>query len=172
VEISSIGAWVLAAVFGWASVNKLVGPRQWLRTVGAYRLGRASTGVAVAVPLAELLVPLSVAFGGVDLAAALALALLASFSVGVLRARGVNGDRLPCGCFGAASARDYRMMLARNAVLAVVAGVVVLAPGDSARVVSPVEDDLLPAVLALLGAVAALVTLWRASTALREGRRL
>ncbi|HSL58659.1 MAG TPA: MauE/DoxX family redox-associated membrane protein [Acidimicrobiales bacterium] len=92
-------ALLLALVFVVAGVAKLVRPR---RTATAFALlGLPIPRVlALVVPLAEILVAaLLVAAPSVGGAAALvALAFFTTLIVGKLR----RGDRVPCGCFGAA----------------------------------------------------------------------
>jgi hypothetical protein len=92
--------------------------------------------------------------GRTKMGGALTLALLAAFSGSVLYAQQRRGDRLPCGCFGRATERDYRLMLARNALLAALGGALVLFRDDVwfARDLSaPSAGDLLPILLVLTG---------------------
>lgn len=129
--------------------------------------------LSVGVPAAEAGVPVLVLFDRSRAAAALALALLALFSLALLRARALRGDRLPCGCFGRAGERDYRLMLARNGSLGVLAGTV-LAAGRDVRVLeelgAPDASEVIPAALALLGIVVLAWLAWTLSSTVRGGR--
>lgn len=149
---------VLAATFGWAAAAKLVAWTRWRTAVSGYGLpGALRTLAAPVVPLAELAVGSLLLIGRTRVAAALTIALLASFSGAVLLGQARRGDRLPCGCFGGAGERDYRVMLARNAVLGLMAASLLA----SARDVSvtegwsaPAAGDLVPAGLVALGLAA------------------
>jgi hypothetical protein len=148
-----VASLLLAAVFGWASLAKVLGPGTWRRALEGYRLPAPIAWVAlVAVPTAEAAVTILLLAGSITFGAGLALVLLSAFSIAVIRARRSVGDRLPCGCFGGQRLRDARLMLARNTALAVVAGVAVLerrAPAFS----PPSTEDLVPALLTVIGAV-------------------
>jgi methylamine utilization protein MauE len=125
-----IAAGLLGAVFAWAGIAKLVRWTTWRTGLRRYRLGRAESAAAVTVPVLELMVVAGL-IGGFSLAAAaLTLALLAGFCLAVLRARSAEGDRLPCNCFGADSAHDYRTMLLRNGLLGIPAAVILLSGED------------------------------------------
>ena len=148
-------AGALAIVFGWASVAKLLRPRRWRAALDGYRLpSPVARSASLGVPGAEAAVAGLVVAGATRSGAALALALLAAFSLAVVRARHLAGDRLPCGCFGRAAVRDYRTMLIRNALLALLAAVVLLAGRDIALgrgLDVPSSGELIPAALLCLG---------------------
>jgi hypothetical protein len=110
----------LGAVFAWAALSKVVRFRRWRADMETYRLP-GEQALAVAVPLAEGAVPLLALTGRPVAAALVALGLLAGFSFAILRARRLAGDRLPCGCFGGTTRRDFRLLLARNGALALLA---------------------------------------------------
>ncbi|MGI8773540.1 MAG: MauE/DoxX family redox-associated membrane protein [Actinomycetota bacterium] len=163
-------AWKLAALllvvtFSWSAVVKAVRPRLWRETLARYRLPRPLGGAGLfGAPLLELAVAAGVVAGLVHPAGALALGLLAGFSLAVLRLRSIEGDRLPCGCFGKTTARDYRLILARNGLLAAAAAVVLSAPRDAdlfSGLAAPRPSELVPAFLVLLGIALAL---WLAIT--------
>jgi Methylamine utilisation protein MauE len=124
-----LAAAVVAAAFGWAAFAKLAGFDRWRRALPAYRLGRFEPVARLGVPLVELGVAMLVMVGPPAVAGALALALLAGFSAAILRAQSGGGERLPCGCFGSASERDFRLMLLRNTFLALPAAVLAMS-GD------------------------------------------
>jgi hypothetical protein len=162
---------LLAATFAWAGVIKVVRRHRWRDALRRYRLGRTLERAAfVAVPAAELLVVALFLSGAVKAAAALSVALVAGFSLAVVRARGFEGDSLPCGCFGGDERRDYRDMLVRNALLAAVAGIVLIAaPVGDGVASAPVAADAVPAALALGGIGLALWVASRAGRFLRRG---
>ena len=90
--------------------------------------------------------------GATRAGAALVLALVAGFSLAILRAHAALGSRLPCGCFGSTRDRDYRVLLARNAVLATAAGGLLIFGRDvSGYPPAPTSDAWLAAVLAVAG---------------------
>ncbi|MDQ3783783.1 MAG: hypothetical protein M3360_02725 [Actinomycetota bacterium] len=166
---------LLAAMFAWAAAAKAVWPAGWREAVGGFGLGqRAEPLVSVVVPVVELAVALTILWASARAGAALALALLAAFSAAVVRARSRQGDLLPCGCFGRATVRDYRTMLARNVVGGGLAAVVLLA-GDQAGILAaagaPSGPELIPAALTCLGTVLVGWTLWRAGVLRGGGRR-
>ena len=161
---------VLAVVFAWAAIAKLAGFGRWRDSLRSYGIASPFGGaVAAAVPVAELAVPGFIAGGRPVDAAVLALGLLACFSIAIVWARRRLGTRLPCGCFGGPKRRDWRLMLARNAVLAAVAGAVAATGasyGTGARVVLPRPEGgaALPILLAFLGLA---VVAWAAYEAVR-----
>ena len=164
-----LAAAVVAAVFGWAALAKALGPHAWLRALGAYGLPSAVRGAAaVGVALAESAVAIAFVAGPPTFASAMALGLLAAFSLAVLRGRALHGDRLPCGCFGSSARRDWRSMLARNIALA---GLAAIAFVQRANVPLPTARDPLPAVLTAVGVILVVLLVGRASDALRQDRR-
>ena len=164
--LAFLAALALAAMFGWAAVAKVVWPTGWRAAVGGFGLGGPTEQmVAVGVPVAELAVASTILWGSARAGAALALALLAAFSAAVVRARARQGDRLPCGCFGRVTVRDYRTMLGRNALGGALTAIVLLSGvqvGILEGAVAPSGPELLPAALICLGTILAGWTLWRA----------
>ncbi|MDQ3957273.1 MAG: hypothetical protein M3273_03005 [Actinomycetota bacterium] len=151
----SVVTFFLALAFGWAALAKAFRPSAWRRALRGYRLpGPVETIAAWAVPAAEALVAGLLIGGPARAGGALAVALLSAFSIAILRARRLGGGKLPCGCFGGAGSRDYRLMLVRNALLGGLAGAALLLPEETLRPLDAPEGvDLLPAVLAFLGIV-------------------
>jgi hypothetical protein len=146
-----IASLVLAVVLVWASLAKLVGWRAWRDALRAYGLGPATrAGAAVAVPVVEAGTALLLVAGRARLGGALSLLLLSAFSLAILRARARTGDAVPCGCFGRADERDHRLLLARNALLGALAGLVLLG-GPSLAEPRAGGGELLPATLAAAG---------------------
>jgi hypothetical protein len=161
----------LGGVFAWAAAAKVVAPGRWREALVAYRLGVVERPALVGAPLAEAAVVILVLMGVPAHASALALALLGAFSGAILRARGVHGRRLPCGCFGGSKARDVRVLLARNLLLGLLA-TAVLVTGASLPLVhwarTPAAGELLPASLAVAGLSLALWLTRRAAATLRR----
>jgi hypothetical protein len=149
---SGLAPVALSAVMAWAAVAKAANADAWRAALAIHvRIRSMRTIVAAAVPAAEAgaaaLLLLDPPAGG-----AVTLGLLGAFTTALIRARAVAGDRLPCGCFGRARTRDVRLSLARNAGLAALALLVLLAPsGPLPSPTLPRGGDLLPAALAALG---------------------
>ncbi|MQB01617.1 MAG: hypothetical protein GEU78_15230 [Actinobacteria bacterium] len=167
---SALASYALALTFAWAAVAKAVRPSAWSSSLSGYGFsGSLARVVAVAVPGVEAGVAVLSVAGLRSIGAALALALLSGFSFAILQATRTRGSRLPCGCFGGTKERDFRLMLLRNALLAVLAAVVLV--GRQVRPVSvhgTVEG--VPLVLSVAGAAVICWTLWQVVSSLR-GRR-
>jgi hypothetical protein len=161
---------LLAAVFAWAGLIKLARPTAWRSALQAYALPPKVRPVAARiVPAAEIGVAAVLAFGALRLGSAAALAMLGAFSIAILRARRFHGSTLPCGCFGAVRSRPVRHLLARNALLAALGVVAMLAPWGGAPIALPGTSQILPALLTAAGAgLVALAA--REVAALRESR--
>lgn len=163
---------LVVATFLWAAVAKAVNFRGWRRALGGYRLPRpAEPLAAVGVPVVELACAATILFASIKAGAALSLSLLALFCAAILRARTGAGDRLPCGCFGGAEARDYRAMLARNGLLGAACGVILLGPEEGAllsSVEAPGASEILPLVLVGAGVVVASWTVRQAMGSMRR----
>jgi len=146
-------ALALAIAFAWAAISKLASFQRWRRALKGYALPSSLERAALlGTPALEAVTVGLILTGPLEVAGALSLALLAGFSVVVLRARVTQGDRLPCGCFGGTTERDYRLMLVRNAVLGLPAGALMLS-GNSGlidRLESFEGSDALPFGLVLL----------------------
>jgi len=152
---SGLAAATVAAAFAWAGFAKILRPSAWRRALGSYRLGALRPFTASIVPVFELAVPVLIAAGRIAAGSELALAMLGAFSLAVLRARRLSGDRLACGCFGRSRVRDYRAILARNAALAAIAVAAVAGrhAESTAALHRPGGAEILPAALAALGLV-------------------
>jgi hypothetical protein len=118
-QVAAACQWFLSVVFAGAAVTKLGGYDRFLRTLTPipWLSLRAARITARAIPLLELvLVVLLLAVSRIG--AGVALATLAVFSAVVARELAA-GREFRCGCFGAASAGPAgKPILARNAVLA------------------------------------------------------
>jgi hypothetical protein len=132
-------ALLLALVLAWAALAKAWRPGMWRSALARYGIsGTLSVVAAVGVPLAEITVAGTLALGAAPLGAVGALALLSGFSLAVMTARHRVGERVPCGCFGDSTERDYRVLLLRNGLLGLTASLVLLSgigraiPGGSA----------------------------------------
>ncbi|CAN5459396.1 hypothetical protein BH18ACT16_BH18ACT16_06870 [soil metagenome] len=153
--LSQICAALLAGVFAWAAVAKVFRPKAWLQALDRYGLSSAlRVPVALGVPLAEALVTGLLVAGLLQAGAALALALVAAFSL-LLARLGTDGrSRVPCGCFGGVTERSLRLLLGRNAVLVCLAtAVLAVKPQDwpSWPGRMPLVSEAAPAALVLLG---------------------
>ena len=150
-----MAAIALGVTFGWAALAKLTRFGSWRSALVAYRLPPGPFAAAlVAVPVAEAGVAASVFAGLVRPGAALAIAMFSLFTAAIARARAITGDRVPCGCFGALKDRDYRVLLVRNALLGIAAGVVLVRAGDGAPLNglgTPNGSEIVPAVLIVAG---------------------
>ncbi len=148
---------LLAVAFFWAAIAKASRPAAWRAALLAYRLpGPLVVPALVLVPVAEITAGVLLSAGGIasKTGAALSIALLGGFSLAVLHARRLQGDRLPCGCFGGSGSRDFRLMLVRNAALGAVAAAILLVPAVARyELEAPGASQLLPALLVALGVV-------------------
>lgn len=126
--VSGIAALVLGVAFAWAAAAKAVRYPQWREALARYEVPAAALRVATpGVPAVELAVALLLLSGSFVPGAALSVALLAAFSMVLVRARALHGDRLPCGCFGRTTERDVRAMLLRNGSLGFCAALILIA---------------------------------------------
>jgi len=165
---------VLSVVFAWSACAKLLRVQEWFAALAAYRLpGPLERTARVAVPVVELLVPTLFVVGNVRAGAALVVALVGTFSLAVLRARSLEGDRVPCGCFGRAKVRDYRLLLVRNSILGALAAALLLAGEDVALfdgVGAPNSSEFVPVTLSVMGLLAAGWAVWAAGSSFRKGQ--
>jgi uncharacterized membrane protein YphA (DoxX/SURF4 family) len=121
----------IALVFAWSAVAKILRFADWSALLRRYGLPRFLEAAArLLVPVSELAVAAALLLGALRLGAAAALLLLAAFFLGILRARSLQGDKLPCGCFGKTKTRDYRLTLFRNGALGLLSGIVLLSGED------------------------------------------
>ncbi|HYZ47063.1 MAG TPA: MauE/DoxX family redox-associated membrane protein [Actinomycetota bacterium] len=168
-ELVQLSVAALGCVFAWAAIAKLIGWRRWRSALSRYRLGgRIESAAAIGVPVAEALVVGLLLWGDVRAGASVAVALVALFSLVLLRARAAQGDRLPCGCFGGASTRDYRSMLARNALLATAAAIILSGGSSAISWTVPSGSDLLAALLTSIGLVLIAWIAWQTRASLRK----
>ncbi|MGH2527235.1 MAG: MauE/DoxX family redox-associated membrane protein [Actinomycetota bacterium] len=172
-DLGGVAAVALAIAFGWAGVSKVVRARRWRRSLQSYGFGGGfERTVAVGVPLLELGIGVIPFLGLPSTAGVVSLGVLGVFSVGIVAARIRNGPRLDCGCFGAARVRDYRLLLARNGALAIVALVAWRRGTDTwigADVVAPSGSELVPAALVALGLVLATLVVVATVRTVRRG---
>jgi hypothetical protein len=169
----ALAAAALTVTFGASAIAKLSGWSMWLRALRSYGLPEPLERLsAFAVPSAELLVALLPLLSLRSTAGLLALALLSAFSVAIVAARARGDRRIDCGCFGSARRRDYRVLLLRNGVLAILAAVAWRAEEDAWALRSlgvPRGSELIPAAITVVGLALAA---WVAAQAVRAlGRR-
>jgi hypothetical protein len=171
VPVAPLAAAALGAAFSWSVGAKIARPASWRRVLGAHGLPRwVQRASSIGVPVAEVATVGLVVMGMHRTAGFVALVILAAFSAAILRARRRFGDLVTCGCFGTSAARDYRILLLRNALLAGGAAIAAFSGVDAPRVSVPglpSAGDALPAALAVTGiAVAA----WMLASSLRSFR--
>lgn len=170
-DLGALAAAVLSVTFGVAAITKVTAWQRWRRSLTAYDVP-AARAVAVAVPVLESVVAFLPFLGFASVAGAVAIVLLGAFSIAIVTARVRRGRRLECGCFGGVRSRDYRVLLLRNAVLAVVAVAAWRwAPPRAALPFRlPTATELVPALLVALGSVAIASLAAVAARALRPPR--
>ena len=170
-DVADVAAAMLTVAFGAAGVSKVVASRRWRRALRAYAIPRPLVAaVLVGVPAAELVIAILLLFGLPATAGLGAAALLIVFSVAIVVARVGRGRQLACGCFGGVTTRDYRVLLARNALLGVAAGAAWVAGADRANLGSfsmPRGDEIVPAALVIAGLV---LSTWAVASAVRSLR--
>lgn len=141
--------------FGWAAAAKVFRFGSWRGALLRYRLpAPAFAAAAVVVPVAEVAIAVSIVAGLARPGAALTIALLSAFTAAIARARAITGDKVPCGCFGKMTERDYRVVLGRNVLLGMAAAVVLLRAGDHSPLegfAAPQAAEIVPAALVVTG---------------------
>ena len=166
----------LAVLLAWAAMAKVLRWSEWRAALAAYRLPpRLEVAAVAGTPVHELAVAGLLISPAPRAGAALTVALLAAFSLVVLRGRSIQGEKLPCGCFGRSSEHDYRTMLLRNALLGVLAAAVLVSDGEGSALAGlslPGGDELFPALLVALGVTAAAWTGYQVMSTARRGTRL
>lgn len=167
-----VAAAALSIAFGSAAVAKIAGRRRWARALASYRLGPLEGTVLVGVPVAELTLAALPFLGLVSTAGVVSLVALSVFSAAIVVGRVRVGRRLDCGCFGASRSRDYRLLLARNGALAVVAVVAWREGVDSwigGTLAAPSGSDLLPATIVAIGVALAMWVAVQTVVTVRRG---
>ncbi len=123
--------WVVAAVFLFAAIDKVLDPTSFATDIDNYRMvPDALIGpMAVALPLVEVLVGLALVTGvHARGAAVVAAAMLVAFAVAMIQAiaRGIDLD---CGCFGTVIETQVSWLtVARNVALTIACAVVAMGP--------------------------------------------
>jgi hypothetical protein len=171
-SVVRVAAGLLALLFAWAAAAKVIRFGSWRSELEGYALPRPLRHVAVGgVPLLESAVVALVLVGELPPAGALCIASVSAFSLAILRRRSVEGARFPCACFGRSTTRDYRVMLTRNLLVALM-GAVVMLGGSGVSVFdglrAPGPGELLPAVLVVAGVTLITWMVVQASTSLRR----
>jgi hypothetical protein len=164
----------LAGLWLWAALAKALRWAAWRKALAGYGLSAGLERFAAgATPIAELGVAAALLSPTPRAGAALSVALLAAFSLLVVRGRLLQGEKLPCGCFGGARERDYRSMLARNGLLGFMSAVVLVARHDGAPfdgISLPGASEVLPALLIALGVIVAAWMAYQFASARRGWR--
>ena len=167
--ISQFSLVCLASIFTWAAIAKVARPGRWRSALARYELGRPLERVAAfGVPIAEALTVVVLLWGDARVGAALVAALISLFSLAIVRAREMQGDRIPCGCFGRASTRDVKDLLARNAFLGLGAAIVLLSGRRELEWTFPGASELVATLLVVLGMVLIAWVVSQASNTLRR----
>ena len=170
-----IAAVLLATLFAWAALAKVVRHRAWSQALRGYKLpGAIEAAARSSVPVVEAAVALLLLVGETHTGAALCLVLVAGFSLVVFRTRRFVGDSLPCGCFGGSKETDYRTMLVRNGLLGGLAAVLLLSPRDVRPLDGlgiPSTGEALPAVLIAAGVALGAWIVHEVSVSARRGGR-
>lgn len=172
--VARIAPLLLALAFAWAAIAKLSGFDRWRTALAGYSLPSAiERPSAVLVPIVELAVAFVTIAVSVRIGAIAAVVLLALFSLAILRARAIKGDRLPCGCFGGSAERHYSTMMMRNAALAILAAIVLVSDTEPGAALSslPQGSDVVPAALVLAGVVLVGWVAMQTSRSLRRNGR-
>ncbi len=103
---STLAAAVLACAFAWAAAAKLVQFKAWGAALDGYRIPRSLHPVAlVGLPVAEIVVTVLLLAGPLKSGAALAVALVAVFSMAIIRARSLQETSCRAGASDGPSAR-------------------------------------------------------------------
>jgi hypothetical protein len=163
---------LLAATFGWSGSMKILRAERWRLDLISYRLNRPLRAAGfLLLPWVEVGIAGALVTGAARTGAVLAIGLLGIFCVVIVRARLLLGtDKLGCGCFGGARIHDYRLLLARNVALAMLAAVVASSGGDpsAARGLDLGGPSALLWLMSALGLVAVAWVLWQASQRMRR----
>lgn len=165
-------ALALSVIFAWSALAKFIRFDKWRAVLAGYRLpAPLELGARLLVPAVEVAVAVSLVTGAVRLGAASSLLLLAAFSIAILRAKALQGDKLPCGCFGKTKTRDYRFSLMRNAGLAVIAAALLFRGEDGSPLdglATPSGSEGIAAFLVIAGST---LTAWMVWNVMRIGKQ-
>lgn len=133
---------LLAAVFAYAAVPKLIDPGEFAAAIQNYRAVPDTFAgyLAVFVPAFELVIALGLLLPGYQRGAALlATLLLVAFGAAMAQARW-RGIDLSCGCFGAVlEAKVSWLTVARTLGLGALSGVVLFAARNEPRASEPLS---------------------------------
>jgi hypothetical protein len=171
---AELAAAVLGVAFAWSAASKLAARGRWERALAGHRLPASVERAARrGVPLAEGVVPVATALGFTRIAAWWGVFLLVAFSLALLRVSLRAGVRVPCGCFGGRRVVDVRVALLRNLGVGAVAALAATAPTVPRFTWPgvPAPGEILPMMLASVGAAVAGWTAWRAAVWLGRAAR-
>ncbi|MGH2735282.1 MAG: MauE/DoxX family redox-associated membrane protein [Actinomycetota bacterium] len=155
--VSIVAAVVLSVAFAWAALAKLLRYSQWQEALARYEFPHSVNPLLAAiVPFVELAAVALLLSVSIKAGAALSVAMLAGFSLAIMRARALQGEKLPCGCFGKTTERDWRLMLLRNSLLALPAALALLSANQGGIVenASVLRNEVVPVLLLALGLLA------------------
>lgn len=131
---------LLAGVFAWAAVPKLLEPGEFAMAIQNYRLvPEGLVGqLAVLVPVFELVIALGLLVPPYQRGAALLSTLMLLVFAGAMAQARWRGIDLSCGCFGAAlESKVSWLTVARTSALGLLSAVVLFAAGGPPRHVRP-----------------------------------
>ncbi len=133
-----LSAWIMGAVFLADALPKIFDPPGFAEALHAYHLlpAAALAPLALALPWLELLLALALILSIARRSAALLTLVLLAIFMGALALNLVRGNPVDCGCFGthpiarsvADRLADMRLDLARDALFALLAGLILLGP--------------------------------------------
>ena len=162
---------VLAVAFAWAGTAKLLTYRRWRAALERYELpGPFQIIIAPVVPVAELAIAAVILFVSPRVGTIASVGAIAAFSLAIMRARALHGDRLPCGCFGGSSERNYQTMIVRNAALGTLATIVLISRIRTGIGLppAPTAADAVPVALVIVGCAVGLWTALHVASSLRR----
>ena len=170
--VVTIASLLLAGVFAWSGFTKILRNERWRLDLITYRLNRPLRAAGfLLLPWIEVGVAGALVAGAGRTGAFLTLGLLAIFCFAIIRARILLGtDKMGCGCFGGTRFRDYRLLLARNVMLASLA-VVVIASSSEPSVGHGLDLGDSSTLLWLMSALALCAVAWALWQASRRMRR-
>jgi hypothetical protein len=168
----TIASLLLAGVFAWSGFTKIFRHERWRLDLIAYRLNRPLRAAGfLLLPWIEVGIAAALVAGAARTGALVTLGLLAIFCFAIIRARILLGtDKMGCGCFGGTRIRDYRLLLARNVVLASLAVVVIASSSEPsfAHGLDLGGSSTLPWLMSALGLCAVTWALWQAGQWMRR----
>ncbi|MFA6287910.1 MAG: MauE/DoxX family redox-associated membrane protein [Opitutaceae bacterium] len=115
----TVGAWILAIVFGWAGATKVADPSAFANSITGFRLVPWPVGVALALylPWLELIIAAALLVPRWRQSALLLAAVLSTIFVVVWAITWARGLDVSCGCFGGQGTTNAAWALLRAILL-------------------------------------------------------